>query len=537
LTERFPARGLGWKVLGALLWADGNTTDSVAAMQRSAQLLPEDAETLNNLAAALVKLQRFDEAEACLGRVLEIDPESATAFNHFSNLYQMQGRYVEAEASVRRAVALLSDDATDDKIIYSSLLFMLSHNPAIDADTLYAEHCRVGALLETRLRASWPRHSNSRVPDRRLQVGLVSGDLCNHAVAHFVEPVLAHLRLHEGIELRVYYTNTVEDEVTARLRAYVPHWSSVAGIPNEELAKRVMEDRIDILIDVSGHTSLNRLSCFAAKPAPVQVSWLGYVGTTGLLAMDYYMTDRHFLPAAEFARYFTEKLVYLPAAAPFLPHESGPPVNALPASTTGRFTFGSFNRLGKINAATIALWSQLLLAVPDARLMVGAILPGTLRENLIHDFGVQGIARERLTFHERCPMNEFLALHHSVDVCLDTQPWAGGTTTNHALWMGVPTLTLTGTTPASRLSAALLEQVDLGVFVAASGEDFIARGVYWTQHLTELAGIRATLRDRCLQSSVRQPAAVACSIDGALRHMWKRWCAGLPPQSFEIGTA
>jgi predicted O-linked N-acetylglucosamine transferase (SPINDLY family) len=533
LTEDFPERGLGWKVVGALLWAERSTEDGLAAMQTAARLMPQDAETHNNLGLILIKLERFDEAERSMRRAVEIDPGSAAAYGHLADLYQLQGRYPEAEVNLRKALALQSDDLKAEDLRHTSLLFMLSHNPATDADSLFAEHCRVGEHLEGRLRAFWPKHPNSRDPDRRLQVGFISGDLCEHAVASFIEPVLVHLRNYPGLELHAYYNNTSEDNVSQRLRGYLQHWHPVASLSGRQLAKQIMHHGIDILIDLSGHTSLNRLRTFARKPAPLQASWIGYPGTTGLRAMDYYLTDRHFLPPGQFDRHFTEKLIYLPAGAPFQPHESAPPVSALPALATGSMSFGSFNRLGKINASTISLWSQLLLALPTARMIVASVSDGQ-QNSLITQFAAAGIGPERLTFHPRCSMDSYLALHHQVDICLDTHPYSGGTTTCHALWMGVPTLTIAGPTPAARQGAAFLGQLGLDGFIAANAANFVEKGLYWVNHLAALSDVRAGLRRRCEHSPARRPDLIAAGLERAMRQMWARWCAKLPAESFQI---
>jgi predicted O-linked N-acetylglucosamine transferase (SPINDLY family) len=562
LTDRFPERGAGWKIFGALLWAQGSPDEALAAMQTAAHLMPQDAETHYNLGTTLIKFERFEEAETCLKRALEIDPGFAAPHARLGNVYQLQGRNAEAEASIRSAISLRPDDAAaydelgfllwlkgenepalscirrsieinpDNAHGFSNLLVLLSQNPAADADSLFAEHCRFGEYFETQLRAFWPVHSNSPDPDRCLQVGLVSGDLYNHAVANFIEPVLARLSHYPGVELHAYYNNATEDNVTLRLRGHVKHWHRVSALSDIELVKQIMDDHIDILIDLSGHSALHRLLAFARKPAPIQASWIGYPGTTGLRAMDYFLADRHFLPPGQFDRYFTEKLVYLPAQAPFQPYASAPPVNALPALATGSITFGSFNRINKINAATIALWSELLRALPQAKMIIAGIPQEVQHNKLIDQFAAENIAPDRLTFHPRCSMDSYLALHHQVDICLDTYPYTGGTTGIHAVWMGVPTLTVAGPTPAARQGAAILSQVGLDGFTATDVADFVAKGLHWASHLSALAGVREGLRRSLQQSPSRQADAIAAALEHALRHMWRRWCANLPAESF-----
>ena len=415
------------------------------------------------------------------------------------------------------------------------MLFLLSHNPALDGDSLFAEHCRVGARLESRSRAPRLRYANVADPDRTLRIGLVSADFCNHAVTNFLEPVLSRLTRRSDLELRAYYNNPSEDAVTQRLRGYMQHWTPVSALPDRQMARKITDDRIDILLDLSGHTSLNRLRVFARKPAPIQVSWMGYPGTTGLRAMDYYLADRHWLEPGYFDRHFTEKLVYLPAGAPFQPDPAAPPIAALPALNHGHLTFGSFNRIGKINTATVGLWSQVLRALPDSSMLIAGVPPASRQSvRLVGWFASHGVTAERLKFHPRCNMGAYLALHHEVDICLDTVPYSGGTTTYHALWMGVPTLTVAGLTPASRQGAAIFEHLDLPGFIAADASDFLAKGLQWAHQLAALATVRAGLRERALKSSVCDPQVIAGAFIRAARHMWHRWCNGLPAESFEI---
>jgi predicted O-linked N-acetylglucosamine transferase (SPINDLY family) len=535
MTERFPDYGVGWKIFAAMLWATERQEEALAAMRTSVRLLPQDAEAHNNFGTALNKMRRLDEAENWLLHALRIDPNFAAAHSQLGNSYQLQGRYAEAEVSFRRAIELYpSDFSNDADAPHSGLLFMMNHNPGVDADTLFAEHCRVGAYVERSVRQSRARRAHDNQPDRCLQVGFVSADLRNHAVASFIEPILREWQHNDNLRITVYYTHPTDDAVSARLRGYVTRWFAVFGLSNAQLAQKIADDGIDILIDLSGHTSMHRLAAFAHKPAPVQASWLGYPATTGLQALDYYLADKHFFPPGQFDRHFTEKLVYLPAVWAFQPFDAAPPVNPLPALESGSLTFGSFNRLGKINETTVRLWSQLLQALPSARMMVAGVPLERQHLQLIDWFSAAGIARERLMFHPWSNLETHLALHQQVDIALETTPYTGCTTSNHALWMGVPTLTLAGATPSSRLSAANLGHVGLDEFIAVSPEDFVEKGVYWADHLSALAALRAGLRARWQGSLARQPAFVAAGIEAALRHMWRRWCAGLPAESFEV---
>jgi predicted O-linked N-acetylglucosamine transferase (SPINDLY family) len=517
--------------LGNVLRGLGRAEDAVASYRRALEIKPDFAEAHTSLGDVLNSLGRLDEAIASHRRALAIDPAFADAHSNLGNSLKDQGRLDDAVASYRRALEIRPDfDGA-----YTGLFFSLSHNQETGPDALFAEHCRFGAQFEAPLRASWPQHRNERDPDRSLRIGFVSADLRSHPIAYFIEPLLRHLAECPALSLHAYYNHAVEDHITARLRHHFKHWTPVVTLSDEALAKKIEDDGIDILIDLSGHTSGNRLLTFARKPAPVQASWMGYPGTTGLSAMDYYFADRHFLPLNEFSGQFAEKLVHLPASAPFLPDERAPPVNALPALTNGHVTFGSFNRLSKLRPAAIALWSQLLRALPDARMVLAGMPENGAYGSLVEWFAQEGIVRERLDFHPRCDTAEYLRLHHRVDICLDTFPYTGGTTTAHALWMGVPTLTLAGRTAPGRQGAAILGQVGLDAFVAGDEADFLRKGQSWGADLDALAGVRAGLRERCRQSSLQWPEVIAAGLERALRTMWERWCAELPPVAFAVG--
>jgi predicted O-linked N-acetylglucosamine transferase (SPINDLY family) len=314
----------------------------------------------------------------------------------------------------------------------------------------------------------------------------------------------------------------------------VRNWRPVLRLSDQQLAKQIMDDGIDILIDLSGHTSRHRLRTFARKPAPIQASWIGYPGTTGLRTMDYYLADPHFLPPGQFDQTFTEKIVHLPAAWAFQPHADSPPVNRLPALDAGFVSFGSFNRLGKLNPFTVRLWSRVLREIPTSIIVLGGIPLDERRQALTELFNAEGIVSERVRFFPRSNMEKYLALHHQVDICLDTFPYTGGTTTNHALWMGVPTLTLLGQTPATRQGAANLGHLGLEGFTASDPDDFVRRASFWSNEIDALAAVRSALRGRWLKSPLRRSDVIAAGLDAALRHMWRRWCSDLPAQSFSI---
>ena len=429
------------------------------------------------------------------------------------------GEFAAAVASFRQALAL-KPDFTE---AFSSLLFCLSHLASADPTESYNAHRAFGERFEPPLRQKRFKHVNTPEPARRLRLGFVSSDLYNHAVAHFIEPIWQAFNRDE-FEILVYANRAHTDKTTERLHRLADDWVTVSNWPDDVLAQRIWCDRIDILFDLSGHTPDNRLLVFARKPAPIQFSWIGYPNTTGMTTIDYRIVDRFVAPPGMLDRYFTETLLYVPSAGTFKPVESAPPVNPLPALKRGCVTFGSFNRINKLSKEVIPLWSRVLSSIHGSRLLVGAVDDPELQDKLIECFGRYGIATDRLDFRPKRPVYEYLALHHEVDILLDTFPYTSGTIANHALWMGVPTITLTGRTMPQRLSAAHLGRAGLEEWITESEDEYVAKACYWSAHLDELALLRASLRDKVRNSPLRQPATVARGVEDALRQVWEKWC-------------
>jgi predicted O-linked N-acetylglucosamine transferase (SPINDLY family) len=549
--------------LGIALHDSGDSEAAITAYRRAIELEPELAQAHSNIGVAQFHLKRYEEALASYRQALAIEPDFAVCRANLGIFLRAQGQLEAAIEEFRHARTIRPDylDAhinlsaalseagklveaveacyaaleinPDFMHVHSNLLFCLSHLSASDPAALFAEHLRFGARFETPLMRHWPAHSNDRDPERMLRIGFVSGDFNRHAVANFIVPVFEFLTRSPRLSLYAYYTHNEIDATTQRVKTCLGNWRQVDGRSDEELAEQIRDDAIDILIDLSGHTDKNRLLVFARKPAPVQVTWIGYPGTTGLKSMDYFLTDRHLLPP-EFSSQFTEAFAYIPASAPFLPSGEAPETNALPALTNGYVTFGSFNRANKLSREVIDLWSALLHAVPNSRLLLAAMPHNTDHQIFVDWFEENGIGGERLSFAKRSDMKAYLQMHHQVDVALDTFPYTGGTTTLHALWMGVPVLTLAGATTAGRTSAAILSHVQLEAFIAHTQAQFVERGTYISNNLPLLAGIRASMRQFMASSAMGQPDLIAIGFEGAMRAMWHRWCAGLPPEMLEV---
>ncbi|MDQ7979064.1 tetratricopeptide repeat protein [Paraburkholderia sp. SARCC-3016] len=564
LTERFPSLPLGWKVLGCGSYRLANYDDAFGALQKASELGPLDVEVLQALVSLLMAKNMHKDAEARCQAMLDIEPDNPEGHRIMGIVLLTQGRLKEAEQHARISTAT-SPDASGTQVTLGAILlqqgrhaeaatvfrraleldptyntafenlnFCLTHVENVEPEDLFAEHVRYGEHFEKPLKKRWKPHRNRKDPDRPLHVGFISGDFRGHAVANFIEPVLERLANDRSVILHAYSNTPGEDQVTDRLRQHFAHWHHIFGTHNDVAAEQIRADGIDILIDLAGHTANNRLLVMAHKPAPVQATWIGYPGTTGLTAIDYFLADRFWVPSEEFRSRFTEKIVYLPAMAPFKPEILCPPVNGLPALRNGYVTFGSFNRIEKLRRDVIELWAKVLHAVPGSRMMVGSMPKDSVPEELIGWFADAGIGRERLDFKPRASVAVYLQQHYHVDILLDTFPFTGLTTTMQALWMGVPILTMPGRTVPGRSGVTALSHVGLESFVADGVDDYVKKAVAHASDVQALATLRAGMRARCEASPMFNPDLIATSFTQALRVMWRRWCEGKPAQMFDV---
>lgn len=500
---------------------------SLESLQRALDLEPGNAARWCDVAITLQQTERAPEALGFFERSLKIDPDRAETLFPLCHHHFAAGRWEEALRLVRRTMELAPSPE-----VHSALLFILSH-ATLDGEELTREHSAYGERWETPLRAGWKPHANERDPTRKLRVGFVSADLRHHAVTRFVEPVFAMLRHSDQLELYIYSNSAEEDAITRRLRGWMPSWRSIVGVGDEEAEAAIRADAIDILIDLSGHSAGNRLPLFARKPAPVQCSWIGYAGTTGLQAMDYYISDQFHLPEGRYDEQFTEQIVRLPLSAPFLAPATAPDVNPLPALGKGHITFGSFHRANKINRPTIALWASLLRGVPDSKLLLGGQSGGS-ESGLLAWLEEEGIARERILVRPRVSIYEYMAQHHEVDVCLSPFPYSGSTTICYALWMGIPTLVTIGPTNPSHAAVCYLAHLGLSSFLANDDTSFVALGNFLRENTDTLSALRGTMRERFGNSVVGYPGVAAAGLEFTLRGMWQRWCDGQAPGPMRV---
>ena len=537
--EREPNNPESHYNLGLVFATLGRVAEAEASYRRGLALKPNSVDGHNNLGVLLESVGRYEEAEASYRQAIAIAPRVPHLHNNLGVLFKESGRLAEALAAHRHAVAL------DPRLPAgrSNLLYTLNYDETVSPEAIHAEHVAWGKDA-MRIPIAGNRFANAPDPARRLRIGYVSGDFRHHSVAFFFGPLLdAHDR--GAVEVFLYANDARADAVTARLKARADHWVQIDQLSDEFAAARIREDQIDVLVDLSGHTSQNRMALFARKPAPIAVSWLGYPNTTGLPAIDHRFTDAVADPPGAADRLHTERLVRLaPAFLCYRAPEDAGPVTPLPALAAGHVTFGSFNNVAKLSPATIALWARLLREVPDARLLLKASQfkdRGT-RDRIAAAFAAAGIAAERLTvLPPQTATVDHLAAYGRVDVALDPLPYNGTATTCEALWMGVPVVTLRGDRHAARVGASILTAVGLENLIAQTPDEYVATAAKLARERDALAALRVNLRERLRASPLCDGAGFARAVEGAYRAAWRDWCAvpsqPATPQSHPLQAA
>lgn len=480
---------------------------------------PYKAEMHSNLGAVYQAMGRAQNAIAAYETALSINPHLVIALNSLGNAYLSQGDFKQAERCYRQCLAATPGDLQ----ARSNLLMLLNYLPDADADTVFAEHLEWGRIAQ----AKNPRLGSVGSAEdaaRRLRVGYLSPDFREHSVASFIEPVLKY---HDRSQFEVccYSNLPTPDETTRRIKATVDVWRDIDKLSDAETARLIGEDSIDILIDLSGHTANNRLGVFAGKPAPVQMTYLGYPNTTGLRTIDYRITDSVADPAGEEAHYSEELLRLDGCFLCYHPDQNTPDVAPLPALANGFITFGSFNNFSKINPGVLQLWSKVLKQIPGSCLLLKcpALTDAAVRHHVSAALQTLGISAERVELLGHTPTRqEHLALYAKVDIALDTFPYNGTTTTCEALWMGVPVLSLVGEHHAGRVGASLLSAVGLTDWAANTPEVFTATAQAIAADLTELGRLRSVLRSKLTASPLCDAAGFVRRLEVAMRQVWDR---------------
>ncbi|MGQ0512282.1 MAG: O-linked N-acetylglucosamine transferase, SPINDLY family protein [Betaproteobacteria bacterium] len=503
----------------------GSAARALPWLRKALEREPRHPDLNCALVEALMYLYRLDEALEHGRIALEIAPQYERAHFGVANVLQAMGRTRESEASLREALRLKPDFAA----ARSNLVFYLHYHRGNEPEALYEEHREWNRLHALGVPREPLRAPDASAPDRRLRIGYLSPNFHRHSVAYFLEPLL-EARDRGAFQVHAYYNSSGSDEVTARLRAQCDAWADVFEMDDAMLARRIAADRIDILVDLAGHTGGGRMGVFARKPAPVQATWLGYPDTTGLDAMDWRLTDAIADPPGEADRLCSERLLRLDQGfLCYRPPEVAPEVAEPPSAGVGHVTFGSFNNLAKLTPELVTLWARLLARLPGTRMLVKAQGLGSeaVQRAMRDRFAAEGVAADRVTLldAERA-VRHHLERYAGMDIALDSFPYHGTTTTFEALWMGVPVVVLEGRAHVSRVGVSILRRLGLDELVARDEEDYIAKAAALAADPERLRRLRAGLRERMRDSPLMDAAAFTRSIEAAYRRMWEDYLIG-----------
>lgn len=503
-------------LLSHVLDALGNSAGAIEAMELALRLEPDNFSSWLSLAIMLNDLKRNEEAERAARRALALEPQSPDALRLLSLVLCAQGFSTQALEPLRTFIEIEPTRFESQ----SFELGLLNFDETLSAPEIFDKHRQFGARLEQAFPARFERYLGTADKDRRLRVGYVSADFCTHPVMLFLIPVLErHNREH--FEIFCYSTTASSDRITERLRGLCDQWVDVTDMSHQKMADRVHADAIDILVDLTGHTRLYRLPVFSQQPAPIQATWIGYLNTTGLSRMDYRLCDARTDPLETSQALHTETLIHLPNSQwcyrPFIEKEVAV---ASPVEKNGYVTFGSFNSALKITSVMCRRWGELLSRVPNSRLLMVDINSEQKRESIRFDLFEMGISDDRIEFLPRVDLPVYYDLFSFIDISLDTFPYGGGTTTFDSLWMGVPVVTATGWTPASRSAASILSALGLDAWVAPSIDRYVEVAAGLAEDHQTIVELRRTLRQKLKASPLTDEATFVRDLEAAYRQMW-----------------
>ncbi len=526
--------------------------EAVDAYRCSIQLKPDYAQGYLNLGASLIEMKRWDEAEASFIYALNLNSEYAEAYHNLGVIFYEQGMNDKAAKSYYQALAInpnyiesinnlgeffitntqfskaeelfrkcLTIDSSF-KLAWSNLLFGYNYHPNKTAEEIYAVYEEYEHKIAAPQRVHWQVHANSRDPSRRLKVGYVSPDFKEHSVSLFLEALLRNHNKNE-VEIYAYAELKKEDEVTARYRGYVDHWVATTGMTDESLVECIRKDEIDILLDLAGHTSGNRLGVFALKPAPVSITWLGFGYTTGLKAIDYYLGNKVLLPIGCEPLFSEIPWRLDETSLVYQAKEGMGAVSTLPALGNGYITFGTLTRSVRVNHRTIRVWAQILKRLPTSKLILNSQDYGqkSMQEILSQKFAEYGITPDRLLMGYTTPPWDVL---RGIDIGLDCFPHNSGTTLVESLYMGVPYITLAGRPSVGRIGSLPLVSIGHPEWIADNEGAYIDKAVALASDFTKLAEVRSTLRQEMQNSAMMDELGFAHRLEMAYREMWRKWC-------------
>ncbi len=470
----------------------------------------------------------LDEAISSFQKSLSLEPGNAVAHGNLGLALMNQGRLDEAIVSYRRALELQPDFSA----AHDNLLFCLNYHADFSAAEIFTFYQQWNEQQAARYSQEISSFNNSRCVGRRLRIAYLSPDFRQHSVAFFVAPLIEQ---HDKSKFEVfcYYNQTQHDEVTDRIKLAADHWIPCALMSDEQLVRRIRDDGIDILIDLAGHTSDNRLMVFARKPAPVQVTWMGYGYTTGLTSMDYFIGDPVFTPVGAEA-FFSENIYRLPyCTVCYQPPVAAPAPSESPVQRHGYVTFACLSRGERINDKVINAWAEILRRLPGSRLRLDSRSFKDVRQSqrIKEQFACLGVGAECVDAGFTSPVWD---VYQEVDIVLDCFPHNSGTTTCEALWMGIPVITLADRPSVGRLGASYLSAVSRTEWIASNVDAYIELAVSVAKDVSGLVRERAGLRQAMQISPLLDHSGFVCDMEKAYQVMWQRWCVDGDPSQSEL---
>lgn len=506
------------ELAGALLQA-GQGDEAIALYRQAIAVQPSRTDLYNNLGNALCFEKQYEEAMGVFRQAIKLDPRLSATHNNLANAQKELGQLDEALGNYRKAL----EYAPQSPVIHSNLVSAMNFHPGCDAPAIARELALWNQRYAVPLRGTIQPHTNDRNPDRALRIGYVSPDFRAHAIGLNMLPLFRH---HDTRQFAIHcYASVVKpDAITEQFRSLAKCWRPIGGMSDQLVARQVRADQIDILVDLTMHLQGTRLLVFARKPAPVQVTFAGYPGSTGLETIAYRLSDPYLDPVGMAEDYYREKTVRLPHSFwCYAPESEQPAVNALPASTQGVVTFGCLNNFSKVHPGVLEWWAKILQQVPGSRLLVLSAT-GAHREQTGAFLAQRGLAGERLEFVSGMPREQYLRQYQRIDIVLDTFPYNGHTTSLDALWMGVPVVTLVGQTVVGRAGYSHLMNLQMPELIAQTHAEYVQIAAGLARDLPRLAGLRQCLRGRLQQSPLADAAGFARGIEAAYRQMWRTWC-------------
>ncbi|MBM4147289.1 MAG: tetratricopeptide repeat protein [Nitrospira sp.] len=508
--------------LGNVLRIRGEPDKAIESYNHALAINPHHTDALLNKGFIFQMQGNFEKAIECYKQLLQINPRSIEALNNLGNLLKDIGQLNDAEMCFRRVI----ETDPNFPVPYSNLLFLMNYNSRFDAKSIFSEHLNFARIFAEPITSTFS-YIDKRRRNSRLKIGYVSPDFRQHSVSYFIVPVLeTHNR--EQFELFCYATVPIQDDVTRRIQNHIDQWQTIAGMSDKQAAELINKDEIDILIDLAGHTSQNHILLFAHKPAPIQVTWLGYPATTGIAIMDYKIVDHYTDPPGMTEQFYSEELVRMPEGfLCYLPDKDSPEIVHLPALSAGHITFGSFNNFAKVTPEIIAFWTDILKAIPGSRMIIKSkgISDEMITDYIIDMFIQKGITADRIELLSwELSIRSHLETYNRIDIGLDTFPYNGTTTTCEALWMGVPVITLSGNTHASRVGMSLLSNIGLPELVAGTPDEYVKIAVDLARDLNRLQSLRERLRDMMAYSPLMNKTRFIMNLENCYRTMWEKWC-------------